>query len=1099
MTAEHLTDGPEAARCLEALQRSHQNDPTTRLQAIQDLRRCAQSPYPRVAKQAQQRLSELDAVQPPQSIDPELAEVVHAWTALRNPMLDGRFDERFAVFFGRLHSRPGALAKVGPRLRRDVAEWTESLSTQVSEPAPRPDPRIARFTRFAEVAEAYDAVATELHAPLVRLTEVLFAVRLRDARTTIAAAIGAESLAHAWELFDRLGQPPTASPEWDDLRDLLDRATADVQAIDGWIDVVTAVTPSWESLGVILELRRSGQRLVDAREPHGAITRRSSSPAASDRLLATWTRLDLNLRRIIEERSMAVTSIDAVRRFVTEYRDAVGDAATDPEWIAPAVHAISAAIEQRCAVAATPDQHLQVVATAFAGADGLPAAFTQRLAALREDLVAIGEAWAAIARGQSRGLSDLERLPERLIPEALRRQLVVATPRFVRLAGARARMSAPGTLDERLAACDGASAVARHVLAGVPHEDATALVAEAAHRRQHLALDIRLEAWDIAGFVEAFHRSDDWDPSYVALYGARRIVEALTRLRVHQNRQSFDVEQLIEWWTGWHSVRRYLPSVSAAFERCLDREEEEFGRRFSGALELTLAETRAAEIDRQLAVRALPLAMRFGCEASCRRLQFRAETWTAAQDAAARGLETLVDHLHREWGAIAACVYAEGLTLLGDALLAAWRNRADHLLKVLEKVVARNELAHPQSPLAPWIAWLALEEELRQPATAQGIARLALWLGMRTDDQVSAAGPFGVPGLTRDECRERVVTMWREQQDWAALAWMYRAVEGLEPPVMPGPDPVEALTEWTADAADRVLATLRRTSDEAGPDLEAERRSVAAVRGQWQRLELFLRESYAGVDWPQPPPILTEAIEAIDCLEEVRTGVERLSVEDLRFRRLEWERLDYLARVRLRAFPPAPQQPVLTRLEPLTRLDHLEGRLRDSAARCGQRQHRTQPGLFEVARQATLEIVAVFRRAEHTPSRMAELVSAAYWAEFPPLAGDLLAAPPLPLDLETLARQFELLQRDEESFIQAIAELWESMPPIGPDGHFDPASHEAYLTRYPRRPPGSRRAQWLFEDLIAMQAQRAILVHAADRLPPWMHVYATDAQRGGIA
>ena len=123
-----------------------------------------------------------------------------------------------------------------------------------------------------------------------------------------------------------------------------------------------------------------------------------------------------------------------------------------------------------------------------------------------------------------------------------------------------------------------------------------------------------------------------------------------------------------------------------------------------------------------------------------------------------------------------------------------------------------------------------------------------------------------------------------------------------------------------------------------------------------------------------------------------------------------------------------------------------------------------------------------------TGREMWATLSAEYWREIPPLAGDVEASPS-PQDLNALALRLDTLDEQERELRQTLRQLDVEEPWVSANGPFFPESHQHYLDFYPRTCPSSRRAFRLFDRFAKVGARPVIFRDGAGHLPAWISDY----------
>jgi hypothetical protein len=440
----------------------------------------------------------------------------------------------------------------------------------------------------------------------------------------------------------------------------------------------------------------------------------------------------------------------------------------------------------------------------------------------------------------------------------------------------------------------------------------------------------------------------------------------------------------------------------------------------------------------------------------------------------------LAEVLVRGWKDVLAIFGNEAYELLETALAGVWEEESAALLRLGEIVhrVIRTDNQPPEvrARFEEWLRWLQIERALAEKIEASSLRQLVLYA---RESPASAL---------RTRLRSWI-GRWRRQDETVALAWAFQAFPDL---FLPGEaDPAEDLAVRGREVAERVLLELQSRADLDLQHLGELRQQIETCERNWRDLDDYLSFVDHPVQRPSRPDVFQEARARLDGLVHAMEAVERLESADLRQRevRWDWKSTWRILQQDLSGLPMTQGlKDRLERLEPLTRLTFSETRLRETAAGCDDPEKLDEPGLFAQAAKWVRDLIARFERADRVGGAMWVRMSEEYWQRIPPLAGDLMT-PRADQDLEALARRFEEMESEESEMRETLRQLDEQEPPVSPDGPFFPELHQAYLDRYPRIRPGSRRVFRLFDRFAKVGARPVILREGAGHLPAWIADY----------
>lgn len=1062
-------------------------------------------------------LERLEVMEPrlPERRDAETEALRDEWSGISTP-----WDARLPGFLARLRQRPAALAELLPQVAGYLCKWLDDGTRQIHAfldgTGPEPDEsRLAALERLDPAAADLPGEG-ELRGGLVRFREACFRLLLNTVTIEIRRACDAWETERAWELICKLdGAPAAYAAEVRRLEESIYEADALRTEVEGGLERWPRDVPDqWAGLRVVLESLAEARRILDGfRLP---ADRRQSVDQRAGELVAT-------ARVFLETQAAGSVTADGLKGFwqnVQRLQPARADLALEDHrgWYEPALGRLAEEVAAAAARAVGAGDLERLAQRLEADLSDMPPAVAERFADWGGRLRRIAESWRLMELGEeftqpAELPSDSPAvLPARFVAEAIRYQEALA-----HLQSASAGLDRTGDLREREAACDQALEAAHRVLERMPqHRGAVRLARRAEQRRVHLRLDEALERWNVAALLESLI-PNQVDAPYRELPQAAAALRELAGLAA--NPQLPASPEAARWWRQWRQAAAVLPQVvPEALSRACQAEEARRCKEWSLALDQLLRSDPSPEACREAAellaeFLAVPGLQSYYEELLQREKVGKAERLIAAghwglAEEELRGLEArtadfrrlscrlavgraraagpvvFAEELARNWTDVVATFGPEAYEQLEAALGEVWERGEGAALRKLGEIALRVSRAADlpvdvRGRILDWLSWLQVEKALEEGTSASSLRQLVTYVRGQTFS----------PRL-RARLRSWI-ERWQQRDETVALAWAFQAFPDL---VQTGDgDLVEELARRSREVAGRVLLELRARTDLTRLDLVELRQQVERCERDWRDLDDYLDLAPRPVERPVPPDELKEARKVLDALLRAVEGIEHLETCDLRrpAERSSWKAVHLGLKQDLHGLPAVSGLlRRLNQLEPLTRLNHFESRLRDTAARCNDPdpQELDCPGLFAEAAGWVREIVQSFETAGLAGRDMWTALSAELWREIPPLAGDL-EGPPARRDLQALARRFDALDAQERELRQILRVLGEKEPWVSANGPFQPELHPGYLALYPAERPSSRRVFRLFDRFARTGARPVILRDGAGQLPAWISDY----------
>lgn len=451
--------------------------------------------------------------------------------------------------------------------------------------------------------------------------------------------------------------------------------------------------------------------------------------------------------------------------------------------------------------------------------------------------------------------------------------------------------------------------------------------------------------------------------------------------------------------------------------------------------------------------------------------------------ARALGAVPFAEEVARSWADTVAAFGSQAYGLLEAAIAGAWERQETAVVRKLEEIARRvirtaDLPTGVRSPLQDWLRWLQVEQALDEGASATSLRQLSVYA---REQEASA------------HLRTRLlrcVKRWRQRDALVALAWAFQAFPELF--AVGEADPGEELAAQGLKAAGLALLEVRARADIQRVEVAELHQQIERRERDWRDLDDYLNLVPHKVARAPIPEEIFRVRDLLGSLLRAFEAVEHLESCDLRSAAAEslWNSTRLLLLQDLKDLPVTTGLlRRLDRLQPLTRMEFFELRLRDTAARCSEPepQELDQQGLFAETAKWVRLIVERFEKAGLVAGEMWAVVSAEYWRDIPALAGDL--QPPADRDLHALVQRFDALEDQEREFREALRQLDADEPWVSADGPFHPESHRRYLDFYPQTRPESRRVFRLFDRFVRVGVRPIILRDGVGSLPAWIADY----------
>lgn len=1071
-----VTVSNDDARLARADLLVHSSNPQERSEGEVILADLSSSLQTDIAIRAQSMLSRV-LPQAPLWHDEAVDQMMNVWSMLRSPLQEGPLDGRFAGWFAEAEAQPGTLQRFAARMRDSVNGWLAEYERLIEQDFGASQATV--FDQWSSIAAHYPSVAEtlrkELDAGRALRSRRLLALRRKD----VEEALLRGDIPSAWTSFSEI-ESLQHLPNEDVVmvRDAIYRIAGLRAKIERWRTYLPVAPRSRGDIERIREVVRRGQTMMQEED----------APSAwLSEIRGDLGRLAEMVAAFVRDRVAACHTLEEFREVIEEL-DAGNASDTSDDWLEPLETSILGVLAREVTGAHDPAALRCLIHTATELAVALPAGSRERLRAELARLEAVATRWDRVESGPSAGGASAEAM-DGTLPSHLKEVIGHFALLAQSVEDARRHIHFQGPTVLRIEASEEAIEMLAEIIRQAPdYAAANELLQTARSHIDHLRLDESIERWDLKALRSAASRETVWEAPYRQLLEQLDVLEQLAELRAMLSEGS-DLQSIAIWWSLWRDTETRLPEWKPdSLKQMLDAARSQLVVWLSGAVEEYLRRSTTLEEDRVTEATVVPVAGKLRLDEVVTALKRRREIHELVDEAQHAGIGRLATVLREQWGLISRAL-PQPMEILFEALERAWDEVNYESLDALREV-ARRALTHASDPrLTEWLDWLVIEDALSGEASPEGIAALRSYLQSHPKNAV----------LRRR--MERLIRLWRERNDLPAQVWAYRIFNDVEPPLMPGSDPLQELAATTEAATASVREACRVAESVDASFVEMHRQELKAAADRWDRLEHLLLSAAprsGAEDWPNRPAVLREATALLSSIHEAIGGIASLSQIDLRSAGERWDRIDRLVRLQLASFPFSERmRQSLRRAEPLTKLAFLERQFRYACEKCGSQaaRDRERTGAFEHAARCLEEIAEVFRGTEPEGMHTWEVAGREYWRDVPRMAGDLLSVPS-DTTVHVLVSRLKELDANEHLFRSALERLWAERPAVGSSGAFDPLAHRAYLRLCPEEPPLSVRVWAMFRDLAEKQPLPVVLRKSREYLPEWVSHYLDRAAKG---
>lgn len=1066
-----------------------------------------------------------------------LDELERRWASLRG-IRDARFHDYFQAIREQDLVRP-----MKETVIRSLRNWLNDELARLREDRRLEDVEAAAdVLRTIKTVEAY---AIELVDVRERLREIVFEIRFEALRRDVERALDEWKVQEAWRRWDDILEqgfvPDSIQESVYDLKGRIEEVDEVRDSVETRLDELEdARVQSWADADHVLHTVQFFQGL-DASLPE---SKEQTVERIIDEKLA-------RLNEFVVQSAEEADSLEEISEFWQSYRR-TGLLAAEPvetdAVTAESRSTMEAIVHHRLKDAEAPAD-IEAMETDLNTLCSNPP-LSQRLTAfadtLREEVHAIGQQWRAMYDGRrfhvpdgsfplplafdeqveeyEQYLADVDEFPFRTeegpVPEdTLRRAITVADT----------------ILDEVQ-----------------DHQEALALKREAEERLHHRELDASLAEWRVTDFRK--HASQKGAPERY-----RRLLEDhVDTLREMARLQAEDEftgwNEAMEWSEHWKAACEAVTAghsipdaLDAAIEDETERREAQWVRvldrlREQDAVpieELTTLHERLADLldvfeglesdrkllHREILVRRMRTALeeeeveeaqnyveeleeRF--DGPPQELAVRLDVEQARKE----GPKALAELLEEKWGRVCGAYGEEAFETLAYTLVQNWQANNDTVIRdCLQPVLRRIREENMPPELVRWKTWLDLERGLRKEVSQAKLRRLEEYAQDPPREDI------------RDRQLKHLVQQWREDDNWRALSWTYRAFEEHRALLFPeGEDPIAQLQRQSREEAASIREDLVAQIRAGEHDVAECKKRLNEELDRWRDLrDLYEWSSH---DTPQRPDELEEVKRLLRGEEQFESLQNDFVYEwdgDLHWRLFENVRYNVVGSINeseVKEYLLGRHDALRSLAEDVRHLKEdgqdFETKVKEAAQFCGRTDERSVRQEHNPTEEGVTPFRLLARHLEGVRQRFDDV--SAEWSEILTLPNGLSVPnelaqqfrerieewagirswPSLSHEWENgswdrLIAQVQALDEQEERFRNKIKTIrqhpvHESMPK---GGTFDPHKHEEhqeFLELLPDEGPRSKRVFRLFELFVTLQPMPTVLGQCtvAD-VPDWIH------------
>lgn len=1114
-----------------------------RRNALENLREiCSEYSGTPCAQEAHELLEKYESSSSTEHTKPTcLDDLEQKWASLRG-IRDARFHDYFQAIREQDLVRP-----MRETVIRSLRNWLSDELTRL-----RKDRRLEDAEAAADVLreiESVEAYAIELVDVRERLRETVFKIRFEALRRDVERALDEWKVQEAWTRWDEILEqgfvPDSIQESVYDLKGRIEEVDEVRDSVETrFNELEDAHVQSWADADHVLHTVQFFHGL-DASLPE---SKEQKVERVIDEKLA-------RLSEFVVQTAEEADSLEEVNEFWQSYRR-TGLLAADPvetdAVVAESRSVMKTIVHRRLKDGEAPAdvEALEADLNTLCTNPPLSKRLTAYADTLKEEVHAIGQQWRAMYDGRRFDVPDGS-LPT---PPAFDEQFVEYEQYLADIDEFPFRTEEGPVPEDTLRR---AITVADTILDEVQdHQEALALKREAEERLHHRKLDASLAQWRLTDFRK--HASQEGAPERY-----RRLLEQhfdtlqeMARLQAEDKFTGWN--EAMEWSERWKAackavtVGHSIPdALDAAIEDEIERREAQWVRvldrpREQDAVpveELTTLHEGLADLldvfeglesdwkllERDILVRRMRTALE---EEKVEEAQDFVEELEErfdgppqelavqldVQQARKEGPKALAELLEEKWGRVHAAYGEKAFKLLGYTLTQNWKKNNDAVVRdCLQPVLRRIQEDNKPPELVRWKTWLDLERGLREEVSRAKLKRLKEYAQDPPRDDV------------RDLQLKHLVQQWRQNDNWRALSWTYRAFEEDRALLFPeGEDPIAKLQRQSREEGvsfrEELVDQIRAGEHELA---ECEKRLNEEL-DRWRDLRDFYE--WSSHDTPQPPDELEEVKRLLHDISEVQEQFESLQNDfvyewdgDLHWRLFENVRYNIVGSVNeseVKEYLLGRHDALRSLAEDVRHLKEdgqdLETKVRETAQFCGRTDERAVRQEHSPTGEGVTPFRLLARYLEDMRQRFEDVSSE--WSEILTLPNgqsisDELAQqfreriqdwagvrswPSLSHEWENgswdrLIAQVEALDEQEHRFRNRIKTIrqhpvHESMPK---GGTFDPHEHEEhqeFLELLPDEIPRSKRVFRLFELFVTLQPMPTVLGQCTvAEVPDWIH------------
>lgn len=1076
-------------------------------QELESLYRC-QSTY---ADEALAILSQYEMRQ--RRNDPDQEQLVRELKA-EGLALNGPDDGRLPAFIHRLGQQPATVIGKLAQLQTHFCDWLTAEMGKMGESTDRVRHNLDQLTQSLE---RVSGLSHELEEGLAAYRLHRETLHFEQVKKDIAAALEEWDLPKAWRHFDTLES--ASEGFWDRVRALRDEILAVGHLNERAKELLMRQVPdplTWINCPLAL---------AHLLEVETFLGDNKLAPSKKESLQLHGEGLRKAIVNFLKAQAKLATDQDGLIQFQENYQSVFGGESQalfeqSASWFAKGRESLIADFKAKVEASLDPAHLQSVLSDAFLVSRKLPPTVAVGFDQLVADLQKIQNIWTRLLRGEDLSAALLEITEkEPLKPKALVADIANNSRWITSIRACKQVLLEDSKNPEAL---ETAFRLSGEILSQHDnHLGALELKRLAGQTASRNEMDQALRQLNISRFVE-LASAENQDHPYQRLSEKSQVLHDLKKA-AHDPVDFSDLEQVKAWTDLWQSALQELPEDMPQALRMkltairIDRKIE-----WHQALE-ALDQATGSIVSWRFWLEALvPFEREFDLADFIQRIQhwerlaivqyhLEQEDWEQAKlalaelsfddpeyvrlrgeiklsQAKSQGIYPLSKELLESWSTLTKAFSPDQMVdVLEEALFQAWdlneRSALNNLRAALDRVV--QEALVPDGRLKILEVWrdcLLLEPQLLQgkPGQVQLQSFYTLYQSAKKHDFFK-------------QWMRRLLASWQKNPERLVLyAWGKRAFgrasfledlwEGLE-------HPEKVLQEQSETAAEEAIAFLKTEQTQGSEALIHVEQQLEGYVQIWEEFRHYLAALPKKTTYLSPPEPLKQALNHVRVIKECSAKLDHLEQADLRLNEtnlkldMMYSQLGELGQNQFTI--AASLRDRVAQLQNLFEATFLHAQLMKVARRCGEMEQVDEPGLFlELVRQLQ-GLYDHFKEYQGTHLGFWEILSRECLAEIPNSAGILLDVPGS-LDFHGLITSIKQLQENENYFRQRVEQLQEMEPP-GND--IDPAIRGDYLELFPKNPPASKRAFYLFHRYAQRKDASNKIQQGRDYLGEWIRNY----------